>query len=143
LKRFVHIAYLIPSISRSLLKGVGRVLLSENTQPGIILFLVFLSFSLTGILSAQTEVEGDVYGIWDIEGSPYLVIDTLSNPEKSPFHIEPGVMSSRIRMTTGFFFIFIAPVETNARNCFRDLFPKMVTQAGSDEDGGVAKIIDK
>ncbi|MDP8207959.1 MAG: right-handed parallel beta-helix repeat-containing protein [Candidatus Electryonea clarkiae] len=56
----------------------------------ILLTVLSLSLSVT-TLHAQTEVEGDVYGVWDEEGSPYLVMDTLTIPEDSTLTIEPGV----------------------------------------------------
>ncbi|MDP8207167.1 MAG: T9SS type A sorting domain-containing protein [Candidatus Electryonea clarkiae] len=54
----------------------------------LLLFFFLLS---TWNAVAQTEVEGDVYGVWDVEGSPYLVVDTLIIPEDSTLLIEPGV----------------------------------------------------
>ncbi|MDP8288045.1 MAG: hypothetical protein RAP03_15345, partial [Candidatus Electryonea clarkiae] len=58
-------------------------------------FLIpFLSLHINVNLYAQTEVEGDVFGVWDEEGSPYLVMDTLTIPEDSTLIIEPGVTVS-------------------------------------------------
>ena len=56
----------------------------------VLLTVLFLNLTVTS-LHAQTEVEGDVYGVWDVEGSPYLVVDTLTIPEDSTLTIEPGV----------------------------------------------------
>jgi len=59
-----------------------------NLSLTIVVILILTSYQF---LYAQTEVEGDVYGVWDEEGSPYLVIDTLTIPEDSILQIEPGV----------------------------------------------------
>ncbi|MBT7618749.1 MAG: hypothetical protein HN590_15855 [Calditrichaeota bacterium] len=44
-----------------------------------------------GILLAQTEVEGEVSGVWDIDGSPYIVVDRLSVGVEDQLLIEEGV----------------------------------------------------
>jgi hypothetical protein len=53
----------------------------------------FLCFAMwvPGVLVAQTEVEGDVSGVWTIEGSPYLVVNVCTIPEDDTLRIEPGV----------------------------------------------------
>ncbi len=51
--------------------------------------LVFLL--LSPISSAQTEVEGEVSGVWDVEGSPYILIENVTVPEDEELEIEPGV----------------------------------------------------
>lgn len=45
----------------------------------------------TSLLFAQTEVSGDVFGIWTLEGSPYIVVDTITVPQNESLTIEPGV----------------------------------------------------
>lgn len=40
---------------------------------------------------AQTEVEGEVSGIWDTNGSPYIIVDTAFVPQDEDLVIEPGV----------------------------------------------------
>ncbi len=52
------------------------------------LFLVFLAVN---IATAQTEVEGEVSGVWDAEGSPYIVVDSTWVPEEEELTIEAGV----------------------------------------------------
>ncbi len=54
--------------------------------PALILLSIF-----TPIL-AETIVAGDVYGVWDLDGSPYMVTDTVLVPEDSILYIEPGVV---------------------------------------------------
>ncbi|MDP8206112.1 MAG: T9SS type A sorting domain-containing protein [Candidatus Electryonea clarkiae] len=65
----------------------------NHIQCVVVIFILipFLSLNINVNLYAQTEVEGDVYGVWDEEGSPYLVMDTLIIPEDSTLTIEPGV----------------------------------------------------
>ena len=58
-------------------------------QGNLLLLSLLLLFPF--LLIAQTEVEGDVYGTWDVEGSPYILTDTVNVPEDSTLNIEPGV----------------------------------------------------
>ena len=53
-------------------------------------FLCFVIL-VPGILLAQTEVEGEVSGVWDIDGSPYIVVDRLSVGVEDQLLIEEGV----------------------------------------------------
>ena len=53
----------------------------------IILTLLFT----TPLCHAQTEVEGEVSGVWDIDGSPYVLVDTVIVPEDEELTIDPGV----------------------------------------------------
>ena len=46
---------------------------------------------LTGSSIEGTEVSGEVSGIWNIEGSPYLVSDDLTVPPYNTLTIDPGV----------------------------------------------------
>ncbi len=52
-------------------------------------FFTLLAFFTT--TSAETFVSGEVSGVWDVDGSPYLVTDTLIVPEGDTLLIEPGV----------------------------------------------------
>ncbi len=50
--------------------------------------LVFLAVN---IAAAQTEVEGEVSGVWDVDGSPYVVVGDAEVPEDERLTLEPGV----------------------------------------------------
>ena len=66
----------------------------EISCPACLCALVgFLCFVMLvpGVLFAQTEVQGDVSGVWNIEGSPYIVLDSLIILEGEQLTIEPGV----------------------------------------------------
>ena len=52
------------------------------------------SFLLANFAFAQTEVEGEVSGVWDADGSPYIVTDNIIIPEGESLVIEPGVIVS-------------------------------------------------
>ncbi|MBC8525420.1 MAG: right-handed parallel beta-helix repeat-containing protein [Candidatus Cloacimonetes bacterium] len=53
----------------------------------LLVFLTFLS------LSSQTNVpEGDVYGTWTQEGSPYLIQGEINIPNNETLTIDPGVL---------------------------------------------------
>ncbi|MBN1755935.1 right-handed parallel beta-helix repeat-containing protein [bacterium] len=57
----------------------------------MIIEFLFLTFLLTfDTLSAQTEVSGEVWGVWDPEASPYLVTGELHVPTDSCLRIMPG-----------------------------------------------------
>lgn len=51
--------------------------------------LILLSFH---IAIPQTEVSGDVSGVWNIEGSPYIAVDSVIVPEGEQLTIDPGVV---------------------------------------------------
>ncbi|MBN2542023.1 right-handed parallel beta-helix repeat-containing protein [bacterium] len=56
-------------------------------------FLIALSllFVLTNVLFADTTfVSGDVFGVWEISGSPYLITDEINVPCDSSLRIMPG-----------------------------------------------------
>jgi hypothetical protein len=55
--------------------------------------LILLSF-ITYTVSAQTEVNGNQSGTWDIDGSPYLVTGEITVPAGETLNIEPGVTIS-------------------------------------------------
>lgn len=54
--------------------------------------LIALFIILTISCFAVTNVIGNVYGTWDIEGSPYLVFGDLSVPQGYTLEISPGVV---------------------------------------------------
>ncbi len=43
------------------------------------------------ITFAQTDIEGEVSGIWDTEGSPYRIVGDAVVPENETLEIQPGV----------------------------------------------------
>ena len=43
------------------------------------------------LLADTTWVAGDVYGVWDTTGSPYMMTDTITVPLDSTLRIRPGV----------------------------------------------------
>ena len=51
-------------------------------------FLVVLAVR---IALSQTEVEGAVSGVWDMDGSPYIVVDDIFVQARESLQIEPGV----------------------------------------------------
>ncbi|MBL7190709.1 right-handed parallel beta-helix repeat-containing protein [bacterium] len=55
-----------------------------------VLTLAILLFAAAAVL-ADTSVQGEVYGIWTIENSPYVVEDDLFVPAGYSLTIEPGV----------------------------------------------------
>jgi hypothetical protein len=59
----------------------------------LVRFFCFVMF-VPGLLFAQTEVEGEVSGVWDVEGSPYLVMGSIIIPRDQMLTIEPGVVVS-------------------------------------------------
>ncbi len=56
--------------------------------------IIILTFSLffVDFLSAQTDVSGNVRGVWTTSGSPYLVTDTIYVQDGDTLIIEPGVI---------------------------------------------------
>ncbi len=52
-------------------------------------FFTLLTFFTSSL--AETFVSGEVSGVWNVEGSPYLVTDTLTVPEGDTLRVEPGV----------------------------------------------------
>ena len=55
----------------------------------IVLYAIFVI--LTQSAQAQTEVGGEVSGVWDIEGSPYILLENTIVPVNEELIIEPGV----------------------------------------------------
>ncbi len=53
--------------------------------------IILMLHVLIQISLAQTEVRGDVSGVWNIEGSPYLAFEGISIPAGEQLTIEPGV----------------------------------------------------
>ena len=56
----------------------------------ILSILPFLTILIPSGL-CQTNVEGHVQGNWNLEGSPYIVIDNIRITERSRLEIDPGV----------------------------------------------------
>jgi parallel beta-helix repeat protein len=52
-----------------------------------VVFTLWFSFSFAD----TTWVAGEVYGVWDTSGSPYMVTDTITVPLDSTLEIRPGV----------------------------------------------------
>ena len=52
----------------------------------VVVFLALITASF-----AQTLVEGDISGVWNMEGSPYIVTDSVCVPAEDTLFIEPGV----------------------------------------------------
>ncbi len=57
----------------------------------LLLSLAFVPLVIPQAIHAETIVSGEVSGVWNVEGSPYLVTDTLIVPEGETLLIEPGV----------------------------------------------------
>lgn len=56
-----------------------------------LLFIIVMFLVFTLRLSADTEVDGPVNGVWELEGSPYIVIDNITIEDQDSLEIEPGV----------------------------------------------------
>ena len=55
------------------------------------IFLIVFIICLCSILLTDTTIPGgDVFGIWTVEGSPYLIFDEISIPNGESLIIEPG-----------------------------------------------------
>ncbi len=59
--------------------------------PRLLCLMFTLVLSVSTLL-AETFVSGEVSGVWDTDGSPYLVTDTLIVPGGDTLLIEPGVI---------------------------------------------------
>ncbi len=57
----------------------------------LLLSLAFVPLVVPQTIHAETIVSGEVSGVWDTDGSPYLVTDTLIVAEGDTLLIEPGV----------------------------------------------------
>jgi len=55
------------------------------------LFIPAILFLFHQQLFAETEVEGDVFGTWNTEGSPYILTSDVTVPSNNTLYIEPGV----------------------------------------------------
>ncbi len=62
----------------------------KRTRIKSLLLSILLMCVLTTLSHTQTYVAGDVYGVWDSTGSPYLVIGELRVPSDSSLYIMPG-----------------------------------------------------
>ena len=61
-----------------------------RVRLSIIIILLSMLFGTISVL-AQTPVYGSVSGTWDIDGSPYLMIDDCTVNTGNELIIEPGV----------------------------------------------------
>jgi len=50
-----------------------------------------LLFLITLPAIGQTDVSGDVEGTWDLEDTPYIVIDNITVPRNEELEVQPGV----------------------------------------------------
>lgn len=57
----------------------------------IFVFQIFFLFSICSLAFGQTEIEGDVSGEWDIEGSPYIIVENTTVPIDEQLIVYPGV----------------------------------------------------
>ena len=57
----------------------------------LLLIIAVLLLSFTPLHADTTWVAGEVYGVWDTLGSPYMVTDTITVPLDSTLDIRPGV----------------------------------------------------
>ncbi|MBC8466171.1 hypothetical protein H8D57_04005, partial [bacterium] len=57
----------------------------------LIISIFFQVSCLSSNTWAQTEVEGEVSGEWDAEGSPYILVGNSTVPEDESLNISPGV----------------------------------------------------
>ncbi len=64
---------------------------SRATQFAVSFFTFFTLFTFFTSAQAETIVSGEVSGVWNTDGSPYIVIDTLFVPEGDTLQIRPGV----------------------------------------------------
>ena len=53
--------------------------------------IFFLTLTSVRIVFSQTEVAGEVSGVWNTEGSPYILIDDIDIEDDDSLLIEPGV----------------------------------------------------
>ncbi len=58
----------------------------------VLVMLVLILLMLPVVGSAETEVEGEVSGVWDVEGSPYIVVDSTWVPEEESLILREGVI---------------------------------------------------
>ncbi|HEC04537.1 MAG TPA: right-handed parallel beta-helix repeat-containing protein, partial [Phycisphaerales bacterium] len=56
------------------------------------LWPVIFGLGMSSNAWAQTEVEGEVSGVWDTDGSPYILVGNATVPEDESLTIEPGVV---------------------------------------------------
>ena len=60
-------------------------------KPKCIIITSFQLLLIWSAVSSQTPVSGDLSGIWNVEGSPYLITSNSTVPEKKSLIINPGV----------------------------------------------------
>ena len=59
--------------------------------PLLLASLIFQLLIFPSCVFAQTEVEGEVSGVWDVDGSPYMIVDSVSVLQGQRLVIESGV----------------------------------------------------
>ncbi len=69
----------------------SRGSLHRVTQFAVSFFTFFTLLTFFTSSLAETFVSGEVSGVWDVDGSPYLVTDTLTVPAGDTLLVEPGV----------------------------------------------------
>ena len=57
----------------------------------VVFWIILILVGCPGFLLAETEVSGEVSGVWDADGSPYIVVDSTWVPEGEELRIDPGV----------------------------------------------------
>ena len=70
----------------TLVENIMEVVIMRKIWFGIAVALVF-----AGICFAQTDVSGDVSGVWDMDGSPYYITGEVRVPTSDSLRIMPGV----------------------------------------------------
>jgi len=58
--------------------------------PFLLITLILQVLCFPSNASAQTEVEGEVSGVWDVDGSPYIQVGAATVPEDQSLTILPG-----------------------------------------------------
>ncbi len=62
-----------------------------NLLRQISICVIAVTLLTGGVVFAETEVHGEVFGVWTVEGQPYLVTDYLSVTENDSLVIDAGV----------------------------------------------------
>ena len=65
--------------------------LSSGTSGLLALVLLCAALLAPGVSVGQTEIEGEVSGVWDVDGSPYILVGNASVPEDENLTVEAGV----------------------------------------------------
>ena len=62
---------------------------SETVKNFYVIFIIV--FSIFELTFADTEINGDVSGVWDLEGSPYIIFEGATVPIGETLEISPAV----------------------------------------------------